>query len=513
MEIGGAGIMPGQKTRLFLLLGRLIGTILLPVTVALLGAFAFYLGLTNYELFHVLAELFIFGVAASVFVVAWNSRRFTNNSYFLILGIGSLFISVFHVLHMLVHNHLVQLPQGSNLSMQLWLVTRFLLAATFVVAPLLVERKVKVWGIFGTYGLIVSVFGLLFYCNLFPDCCLNEHGSSPFGTAAEIVIVTLLVVSLGILHWKRRRFTPDFYRMVFLAVFAALAGEVTFIPHGDEHGVMNVLGHVLMILSFYLLYRALVRTSLCQPYAILFQDLQESERRYRETAEELARSNAELEQFASVASHDLQEPLRMVSSYLQLIERRYKDRLDGEGLEFIRFAVDGATRMQTLIVNLLKYARAGSKELKLAPVCCDEAVKRALHNLSGRIAEANASVKCEKLPMVLGDECQLTQLFQNLVGNAIKFRSPERAPAVRISAIEKERTWVFSVQDNGVGIDRAYWEMAFNIFQRIPGPERRAGSGIGLATCKKIVERHGGRIWIESKLGQGSTFFFSLPAQ
>ena len=230
----------------------------------------------------------------------------------------------------------------------------------------------------------------------------------------------------------------------------------------------------------------------------------------RNTLKELKRSNTDLEQFAYVASHDLREPLRMVSSYMDLLERRYKGKLDKDADEFIGFAVDGAERMQRLINDLLAYSRLGTSSQPFAPASCEAALGLALGNLKLAIQDCKARISHDPLPEVIGDEAQLVQLFQNLVGNAIKFHG-EKAPFVQISAEPKGNEWVFSVEDNGIGIDPQYAERIFIIFQRLQGRDQYEGTGIGLASCKRIVERHGGRIWVESTPGNGATFFFTLP--
>jgi PAS domain S-box-containing protein len=226
--------------------------------------------------------------------------------------------------------------------------------------------------------------------------------------------------------------------------------------------------------------------------------------------EELNRSNEELEQFAYIASHDLQEPLRMVASYTQLLSRRYKGKLDSDADEFISFAVDGASRMERLIKDLLAYSRVGTETKDLLDTSSEEALQQALINLRGAVEESDAQVTHDPLPIVVADEMQLIQLFQNLVGNAIKYQNPG-IPRVHISAArDSEKRWKFSVQDNGLGIDSQYFEKIFGMFQRLHKREEFEGTGVGLAICKKIVERHGGSISVESQLGHGSTFCFVL---
>jgi len=237
----------------------------------------------------------------------------------------------------------------------------------------------------------------------------------------------------------------------------------------------------------------------------------EAETHLVKTVRELKRSNDELQQFAYVSSHDLQEPLRMVASYTQLLGKRYKGRLDSDADEFITFAVDGCNRMQGLIQDLLAYSRAGTHAKELCEVSGEDALQGALTNLRITLEQSGAVVTHDSLPALMTDETQLTQVFQNLVGNAIKYRSTE-VPRVHVSATKNgDNEWTFSVRDNGLGIAPQYFERIFILFQRLHGRNEFEGTGIGLAICKKVVERLGGRIWVESQPEKGSTFYFALP--
>jgi PAS domain S-box-containing protein len=239
-------------------------------------------------------------------------------------------------------------------------------------------------------------------------------------------------------------------------------------------------------------------------------DRKKAEDELKATLKDLKRSNTELEQFAYIASHDLQEPLRMVASFTQLLQNRYQDKLDEDANDFINFAVDGATRMQNLINDLLIFSRVGTRGNPFKKIDMGAVLEGVIATFRQLIKETNATLTYNSLPMILADGSQMIELLQNLISNAIKFRT-EEPPRIHVSGEVKADKWIFSVIDNGIGIDSQYFDRIFIIFQRLHKKDEFGGTGIGLAICKKIVERHGGKIWVESELGKGSTFYFSIP--
>ena len=293
--------------------------------------------------------------------------------------------------------------------------------------------------------------------------------------------------------------------------FAALAGMRAGDPFELEFRIVRPDGTVVAIWDH--AFPVLDAAGKLECYVGIAQDI--TERKQMEDAiqarsEELARSNQELDRFAYVASHDLQEPLRMVSSFTQLLSKKYSGKLDETADRYIHFAVDGAKRMQQLINDLLAYSRVNSKNLELGTTECEAVVRAALLNVNMALNESGAEVTCDPLPVLMADRSQLGQLFQNLIGNAIKFRGSS-APRIHISVADRGANWLFSVRDNGIGIEPRHAERIFEVFQRLHGRAEYPGTGIGLAVCKKVVERHGGRIWVESEPGAGSAFLFTLP--
>jgi PAS domain S-box-containing protein len=239
-------------------------------------------------------------------------------------------------------------------------------------------------------------------------------------------------------------------------------------------------------------------------------ELRKSEEEIKQKTEELARSNAELEKFAYVASHDLQEPLRTITSYLQLLKNRYEDKLDKDANDFINFASDGSSRMRNLIRSILEYSRI-NRIKPFEAVDCNKLVEEVLKNIELVIKETGTIVQSDKLPVVMGDQVLLSELFQNIISNAIKFKNGQ-PPEIKISCVKKEGYYLFSIKDNGIGIEEKYGEKIFEIFQRLHSIDKYPGTGMGLAICKKIVERHGGKIWMESELGKGTTFYFTIKS-
>ena len=241
-------------------------------------------------------------------------------------------------------------------------------------------------------------------------------------------------------------------------------------------------------------------------------NLKRTEEMLRAQTEALARSNKDLEEFAYVAAHDLREPLIGIAAYVKILQRRYRDSLDGQAHEFISRVLETITRMDCLIQSLLSYSRLGRNAGNLEPTDCKAALTGALSNLKAAIEASGATVTTDSLPTVMANQSMLIQVFQNLVGNAIKFAGDD-PPEIHVGASLEGSEWRFSVKDNGIGIEPPYFDRIFRIFKRIDSSADRPGTGIGLANCKKIVEHHGGRIWVKSKPGKGSTFFFTIPHQ
>ena len=340
-------------------------------------------------------------------------------------------------------------------------------------------------------------------------------GLADYGTGSELSLAVFYILPISLVGWFAKG-TPTVLVCIVSSVveFAANSAAGRAYSH-----FLIAFWNSAVLLVFFLLY-AFVLTKLKKEYRKrmdLIDELRDSLSELKRTKEELeqrsqdlARSNVDLQQFAYAASHDLKEPLRGVEGFTKLLARRYKGRLDENADEFIHFILEGVQRMQTLIKDLLAYSQIGTQGMQLQPMESESALAQALSNLKTAIDEKGAVITHDALPEVTADPSQLGRLFQNLIGNAIKFCG-EKTPEVHVSAERKGDSWIFSIRDNGIGIARNSADRIFVIFQRLHKREEYEGTGIGLAICKRIVERHGGSIWLESDPGKGSTFYFTIP--
>ena len=706
----------------------------------------------NYLLFHTLAEAFAIVTAVLMFVVAWQTYPFSRNNFLMYLACGYIWIGMLDLAHTLTYKGMNILPaDGANTATQFWIATRYLEALLLVSAPLFLDRGVRRHFAFIAFALVASAIYLLVMNGIFPDAFIEGRGLTPFKVNSEYVIIAIMAGALVFLLMRRDKVERPVIGPLAASIILTMGGEMAFTYYVSVYGLSNLVGHIFKLVSFWLIFVAIVRSTLVRPYlemerrverrttslretgrlletvfdtthlmlayldprftfirvnrayaaadgrtpdhfpgknhfdlypseenleifeavvrtgepyfttakAFEYADapdrgksfwdwsllpvkdaeggvtglilalidvtervrfesqlrqsesmaralldasfdatmlvnedgtllsaneatanrlakplseligtriydhfppaLAEARRRQAEQvlatgqalhtyderagrylqnhiypivdatgkAHQLAifshdvteektlqrnleRSNTDLEQFAYSVSHDLQEPLRMVSTYVQMLERKYADTLPDDAKEVIGFALDGSSRMRRLIKDLLEYSRINTEGTDPTATDLGGVAEEALKNLEMAIKDAKADVKIHDLPAVLGDRSQLVRLFQNLIGNAVKYRSPERPLRVEISATRGGDTWTVSVRDTGLGIAPEFQEKVFGIFQRLQSD--REGTGIGLALCRKIVERHGGRLWLKSDTGAGSTFLFTLDA-
>ncbi|HLB70066.1 MAG TPA: ATP-binding protein [Candidatus Methanoperedens sp.] len=469
------------------------------------------------EHIEIFTEILIVFVAFSIFTMTWYAYGKSRDNHSLFLGATFLNVGVLSLLHIFSLSFMPDFitsnsPQKAELfwGEAMIFLAIFILASVYIYhdsLPGFINRPVLL--ILSIFIALLSIIPVLFFLDhLVPMFISGNRASS--GMLLLLAAATVMTLYAIYLYARRLKRTGQ-KNIQFLMDGLIIVTVSNFVYFSYEFS-----GHLLMATGFYFIHLSLYRSSVELPYEKLAEAedrlRKDAEEKLKQTMAELMRSNKELEEFAYVASHDLQEPLRMVVSYLQLIEKRYKSRIDADADEFIDFAVDGATRMQRLINDLLTYSRVGTQGRPFVPTDCESVLRQACANLEIAMKESGAVITHDVLPEVMADSGQLAQLFQNLIGNAIKFRN-EKPPEIHIGIEQKGNDWLFCVRDHGIGIDMQYAERIFHIFQRLHGKKEYSGSGIGLAVCKKIVKRHGGRIWVESEPGKGSTFYFTIPKE
>lgn len=485
----------------------------------------------NFLLFHSLAELFSIAVAWAVFMLVWNTRHISDNNAFVWLGIAYLFIGLIDLLHTLAYKGMgVFDPSwGANLPTQLWIAARYMEGIALVLFPTLIKKRISLVPMLGCWTLVTLIFLLtIFYVPLFPDCYVEGAGLTGFKIFSEYLICLLLSLALALLFRKRALLDPSVCRLMVLSVVTTICAELAFTFYVSVYGISNLVGHFFKIVSFYFIYLAMVRSGLTQPFSLLFRSLKAREsdlkdahdhleqevrqrtRHLKKALDQLERSNADLAQFVHVASHDLQEPLRAIAGFLQLLESRYRTHLDEKGRNYIDRSVNASLRMQRLITDLLTLSRVNTRGSVFEPTDLNAVVDQVLNRLAPRIQERNVKINRTSLPLVDADADQMGTLFRNLISNAVKYNQSD-PPVIDIGWEEKQDKAALYVKDNGIGIDNKFFDRIFVVFQRLHGRQEYSGTGVGLTLCRKIVERHGGAIRVESQKGQGSTFFFTLP--
>lgn len=474
---------------------------------------------------HTLLEIVTISISASVFFVRWFPSKFTRNPQSLVIGVLFYSLAAIYIVHTLSYSGMPDFlgPNSAALPTYYWILARFtfaffLLAASFIPregTPKLARPSI-VFSFFTVYT-IASIAIVAEYVEDLPRLVVPGHGVTDLKVGLEYFIIVLLVVA-SFRFWQWARMTKRMsYVYLTVGLIIAVFEELAFTMYSNVYDSFNLLGHLFGVASFLFVFLGLFRTSIIAPYESLekaTEELRKSrdelELRVQERTTELSKSNAELEHFAYVASHDLKSPLTTISGYLQLLKEERELSKDPQAINFVTTALNNSRRMQEMIDSLLARSRMRKAEVPLSPVDMNSVVDQARSNLEAAIADTGTVLSVGPLPKLPADEPQMIQLFQNLIDNAIKYRGKAR-PRIEVNAHRENSEWIFAVRDNGIGFDMKEADRLFKMYERLDTSNERPGTGIGLSTCKRIVEYHKGRIWAESMPNKGSTFYFSIP--
>lgn len=501
--------------------GRLFPSIIFLATVFLL----YLLSQTNYLFFHALVEGFSIVVACGIFMLTWNTRKLHQSGFFICLGVASVFVACNDFLHVIAYKGMGVFPHtGADLATQLWLTGRFIQVSALVLAPFLLNRKVHPTLLFCIYLILFSLLAGSVFSGIFPTCFQAGTGLTIFKIVAEYVLCLALVLALYVLRKNRHYFARRTFLLTSLAIWAFIFCELSFTLYQDVFGFFNMAGHLFKLAGYYFIYRGVVEAGLTRPFEILFRDLQQSEERLQFKSKELETANAELlkanaklevsnadlEAFNYTISHDLRRPLTVISCQCQLIEHLHSDRVDHLVLESLAAINDQALQMADMIKALLDFSHFKEVELHRQKVDLTPMALHIADSLKHRSERHLVDFHIADGLTVEADPELLRILLGNLLENAWKYTMKAAAPKVEMGKMEREGHPVFFVRDNGVGFDPGRAKDLFIPFQRLHSHREFEGSGIGLATTKRIVDRHGGRIWAESAPGQGAVFYFSF---
>ncbi|MCX8036672.1 MAG: ATP-binding protein [Candidatus Sumerlaeia bacterium] len=518
--------------------------------------------LYHYILFHSLVEIFSIVVATSIFIVAWNCRRFLENKYLVFLGIAFLFVAFMDAIHMLAYRGMnVFAGYGTNLSIQLWVQARLIHAAGLLLAPLFIRRRLRVlYGFAGFFATTTLLLLSVFMWDVFPVCYVDGVGLTTFKIACEYVICLILAGAGGLLLRHRGAFEPRVMRLLLASIAMTIVSELAFTTYVSVYGFSNMVGHYLKLIAYYLIYKALIETGLMRPFDLLFRDLKQSEetlkrardeleirvcertaelaraneelrreiaerlraeaevRRLNEELEERVRlrtaelesANKELEAFAYSVSHDLRGPLTNISGYCRLLEEDYGKQMDDVFREYLQRIEGAAERMGQIIEDLLKLSRVTRSQMKRETVHLSDLVREIAAELKMREPQRNVAFTIAEDVVVQGDMRLLRVALENLLSNAWKFTRAVPHAQITFGVMARDGKPVYFIRDNGAGFDMKYAHNLFVPFQRLHSASEFPGSGIGLATVRRIIDRHGGKVWAEGEVGKGATFYFTL---
>ncbi len=472
---------------------------------------AIYLtSLYSFLLFHSIVEIFTIVVASGIFMLSWNARDMLDNHYLLFVGIAYLFVAALDLLHTLAFQGMdVFAGRQANLPTQLWVAARYMQSISLLIAPLFLGRRLRTWPVFAAYGLVtVLVVASTFFWRDFPIAYIAGEGLTPFKQISEVAIMLILLAAVGLLLHKRATFSPGVLRLLVLSILAAILSELCFTEYVSVYDQIMIVGHLFRLVSYYLLYKAIIQTGLHRPYQVLFWNLKQSEETLRVQAAELQSRNEELDAFAHSVAHDLQNPLTAILLAAQTA--RSPKMPPEERLEFLDDIASTARKMSQIIEALMLLAEVRHSQVPIEPVDTGAVISDVKRRLRAQIQQARAEIRePAEWPEALGYAPWVAEVWANYLSNAIQYGG--QPPCIELGAeLQADGSVRFWVRDNGAGLDPEQQTSLFQVGARLS--RKRNGHGLGLSIVKRVVEKLGGQVGVVSRSGQGSQFFFTLPA-
>lgn len=471
--------------------------------------------LYSYLLFHTLVEIFVIVISAGVFILAWNTRPMLDNHYLLFIGIGLLFVAGLTVLHTLAYKGLGVFPEtGANLPTQLWIAIIYLHSLTFLLASFFIGRSFRIGYVIGGYVVAtVLLLASIFYWRIFPDCYIEGQGLTPFKVVSEYIVSLIFLISIGLLVKHRQKFEPDVLGLLIIAIVFNIAAEMAFTIYVDVYGLSNLIGHLLRLISVWLIYKAIVETGLVKPHYLLFRNLKQSEETLRRQTAELQARNNELGAFAHTVAHDLKNPVAHIVSAAELLLEYDASLAKDERQQTLEIIRGSGFKMSEMITDLLLLAEIRHTDVLSKPLNMTVIVEEAMNRLAPLLqAQQVELILPEEWPVALGYAPWVEGVWVNYMSNAIKYGG--EPPRLELgAACQSNKIIRFWVADNGPGLSPEVQSRLFMPFTRLD-QLRNKGHGLGLSIVQQIVTKLGGEVGVESEgiPGRGCRFYFTLPA-
>lgn len=484
----------------------------------------YIVSLYSYLLFHCLAEMFSILVAWGIFVVAWNTRFYHDNNYFVLLGLAYLFVGGLDLLHTLAYKGMNIFPvAGSNLAVQFWIAARYLESISLLIVPWFLQRRGPNRSsrpvlpqyplaryVFAAYALASAIIIALIVLGLFPDCYIEGVGLTPFKKISEYVISAILVAAIVGLAYHRRVLDPQIFMLLVLSILVTITAELSFTAYVGVYGVITIIGHLLKIVSFYLIYKAIIETGLVNPFRLLFRDLKQNEEILRQRAAQLEARNAELDAFAHTVAHDLKSPLAAMISYADFTTHLYETLTSDEVRYNLTVIVQNGRKMSNIVEELLLLAGVRKMDAPIEPFETAPIIAQVLERLAYLVQGVEAQIEQpEAWPPALGYAPWVEEVWMNYLSNALQYGG--QPPQITLGAdVQPGGSVRFWVQDRGPGIAeerQAQLFVPFTQFDQV----RTEGHGLGLSIVRRIIDKLGGEVGVDSAPGRGSTFWFTLP--
>jgi two-component system sensor kinase len=471
-------------------------------------------------LFQTISEIFAVVICLGIFFVTWNSRVFIKNNFFVFLGISLFFIGVVHIVHIILYSSMPMpvVLKTANIHQQVKLVSEYFLALSLILSFYFINKKIKTYIVIPIWAGIIFIIFFLIYKGIFPANWKNNLGLTDFNELSDYIISGLLIISIMLLYKKKNIFDKEIFKFLLISIILFIITIPIFSIQKDIPEIFIFLASTITILAFYLLYKGIIETTLTKPYTMLFKELKDNHDKLNDLNKQLQQNirdleiiNKDLEDFNWSISHDLKTPFNIIGIATKNIIEDSKNLISEKSLKYLEIVKEESKKGQKLIEELLHFFRSSMKKLEVQDISIEIIARDIFEEIRLSCPDRNIILNIKSIPKARGDIVSVKEVLYNLILNAIKFTKNKETAIIEIGGWEKENEKCFYVKDNGIGFNIIYANKIFNILEKAHNKKEYDGDGIGLAIVNKIIKRHAGKVWAESKENEGAIFYFTLP--